>query len=429
MEIMSEQHSTQSEKSICPHLGEVYQPFVNPQLDDPYPFYELARREEPLFYSPMLKAYVLTRYDDILTVLKDPERFSSSDTLRPIVQFTPAVLEVLNQGYPRVPQMLSSDGENHSRLRAPFTRALASARIEAMEDAIRAIANRLVDSFVNDGHTDIISQFAYPIPLEVILNMYGVPLEKMTDIKKWCDDEIALTSSQLTPERQLECARSYVALQHALADLIEERRNAPRNDLISDLQNTIINMAELVHALLGVLLAGHETTTHLIGNALKLLLQRAELWQSLCDDPSLIPAALEEVLRYDAPVASMIRTTTQEVELAGVTLPKGALMFLMYGSGNRDETQYSNANHFELRRFKQIPINHLAFGHGHHHCIGAALARREGRIALEILSQRLPNLRLCPGQQLSHISTMMFRGYEHLEVEWNVARTTQATKI
>ncbi|ARV57857.1 cytochrome [Nostocales cyanobacterium HT-58-2] len=417
---MSGKGSTQSQKNTCPHLGEAYQPFVNPQLDDPYSFYERARSEEPLFYSPLLDAYVLTRYDDIQTVLKDPTRFSSADALRPIVHFPPEVLEILSQGYPDVPTMLNSDGENHKRLRLPFTKAFAPEQLEALEDSVRAIANRLVDNFVNDGHADIISQFACPLPLEVILIMYGIPLEMGTDIKKWCDDRTALRSSQLTKERQLECARSHVAMQQAIAALIEERRIKPRNDLISDIVTSDLGMSELVILLIGIILAGHQTTTHLIGNALKLLLEQQQFWQALCKDPSLIPFVLEEVLRYDTSVPSMIRTTTQEVSLAGVTLPKGSRIFLMYSSANRDEAQYPDADRFDIERFQHVSVNHLAFGYGIHHCLGANLARREGRIALEVLSKRLPNLRLRPNQQLDHIPTMMVRGFTQLYVEWDV---------
>jgi cytochrome P450 len=415
------QHSTQSEKKTCPFHGAEFQPFVNPQLDDPYSFYKRARSEEPLFYSPLLNGYVLTRYEDILTVLKDPARFSSADNLQPIVRYTPEVIGVLRQGFPMVRDLVNSDGDQHKRLRAPFLKVFAPERLQAMEDSIRAIANRLVDGFVNHGHAEIISQFTHPLPLEVILTMYGVPLEMMADIKKWCYDMTALFSSQLTPEQQLECARSFVAIQQAVAGLIEERRKAPRNDLISNIQDSGLSMNEMVIVLCGLIVAGHKTTSHLISNGLKILLERPQLWQALCDDPSLIPAALEEVLRYDAPVPAMIRTTTQEVELAGVTLPLGTRLFLMYGSANRDETPYPDADRFDIGRFKQVSANHLAFGHGVHHCIGSNLARREARIALEILSKRLPNLRLRPNQQLTHIPTLMNRGFTHLHVEWDVA--------
>lgn len=416
---MTAQYSTQSQRN-CPHLGSEFQPFTNPQLDDPYPFYQRARKEQPLFYSPLLNGYVLTRYEDILTVLKDPARFSSADTLSPIVQFTPQVFEVLRQGFPLVRDLVDSDGEEHKRLRAPFVKVFAPERLEAMEDSIRAIANRLLDGFVNDGQADIISQFAYPLPLEAILTMYGIPLDRMAELKKWCYDMNALISSPLTPEEQVECARSMVAMQHFVAGLIEERGNAPRNDFISNVLTSDLNMAELVRILMGLIQAGHKTSSHLIGNALKHLLERPQLWQAICDDPSLIPDALEEVLRYDAPVPAMSRTTTQDVELAGVQLPKGTRIFLMYGSANRDETKYGDGDRFDIERFKQASTNHLAFGHGVHHCIGSNLARREARIALEILSERLPNLRLRPNQELTHVPTMIFRGYTHLEVEWDI---------
>ncbi len=417
---MIEQYSTQPEKKTCPFHGSEFQPFVNPQLDDPYSLYKRARSEEPIFYSPVFNAYVLTRYDDIISVLKDPARFSSADNLQSSGHFAPEAITVLRQGYPQVPDLVNSDGDRHKQLRTPFVKVFAPERLVAIEDSIRAIANRLVDGFVNDGRAEIISQFTYPLPLEVILTMYGVPLEMMADIKKWCYDTSALFSSQLTPERQVECARSFVAIQNAFAGLIEERRIAPRNDLLSNIKDSDLNMNELVIVLWGVIVAGHKTSSHLISNGLKLLLERRQIWQALCDDPSLIPAAIEEVLRYDAPIPGMIRTTTQEIELAGVTLPKGTRIFLMYGSANRDETQYSHADRFEIERFQQTTPNHLAFGHGVHHCIGSNLARQEGRIALEILSKRLPNLRLRPNQQLTHSPSMLNRGYTRLEVEWDV---------
>lgn len=250
--------------------------------------------------------------------------------------------------------------------------------------------------------------------------MYGVPLEMMANIKKWCLDMTALLSSQLTPESQLECARSFVAMQHAVAGLIEQRRQAPQNDLISNIQDSDLSLNEQVIVLCGLILAGHKTTSHLIASAIKLLLEQPQLWQAVGDIPSLIPAAVEEALRYDAPVPAMIRTTTEEVSIAGVTLAPGTQLFLMYGSANRDENQYSNADSFDIERFQQITPNHLAFGHGVHHCIGSNLARREGRIALEVLSSRLSNLRLRPNQQLTYIPALMNRSFTNLYVEWDV---------
>ncbi len=414
------QDVTPSTKKTCPHMGQEFHPFISPQLEDPYSFFERARKEEPLFFSPLLSAYVLTRYSDILTVLKNPAKFSSKDNLQPIGEYTPEVIEVFKKGFPMVRDLLNSDGEHHKRLRAPFLKIFVPEKLQAMEDSIRAIANKLVDSFVQQGRVDIIEEFAYPLPLEVILTLYGVPLKMLEDIKNWGHNTTALFSSKLTPEQQLKCARSFVEMEYAIAGLIEERRKNPQNDLVSEIQDSDLTLNEMVIVLCGLVVAGHKTTSQLIGNGLKLLLERPELWQKLCNDPSLIPHAIEEVLRYEAPVPAMIRTTTQEVELAGVTLPENTRIFLMYGSGNRDEDEFKNAAEFELERYQQPNSKHLAFGHGAHHCIGSNLARREGRIAFEVLSQRLPNLRLSPNQKLENIPALMSRGFKHLDLEWDL---------
>ncbi|MBD2202666.1 cytochrome P450 [Calothrix sp. FACHB-1219] len=415
---MTAQYPTQSKK--CPHLGAEFQPFVKPQLDNPYAFYQRAQQEEPIFFSPLLNGYVLTRYDDIIAVLKDPNRFSSADTLSPIVEFTPQVFEVLRQGFPLVRDLVDSDGEEHKRLRAPFMKVFAPERLEAMEDSIRAIANRLIDDFIHNGNTDIIAQFAYPLALEAILTMYGIPLDRMAEIKKWCYDMNALISSPLTPDEQVECARSMVSMQYFVAGLIEERRKTPGDDLISHVITSNLTMPELVRILTGLIQAGHKTTSHLIGNALKHLLERPQLWQVLGDRPSMIPVALEEILRYEAPVPAMSRTTTQEVEIAGMQLAKGTRIFLMYAAANRDPAKYSESDRLEIERFQHTTPNHLAFGYGVHRCIGSNLALREGRIALETLSQRLLNLRLQPNQEFNYIPTMVFRGLTNLYVEWDL---------
>ncbi len=404
----------------CPFHAQNFQPFVNPQLDDPYPIYKQARTEEPVFYSPVLGGYVLTRYDDILAVLKDPARFSSADNLKPIVQPPPEVINVLRQGFSFIADLVNSDGEQHKRLRAPFQKLFAPEKLQAMEPAIRAIANRLVDRFIQDGHVDIIHAFAHPLPLEVILTYYGVPLELMEDLKRWCQDVSSLTNGYLPPDQQLECARSFVSLQHTLADLIEQRRVHPENDLISNILDSDLTLNELVIVLCGLILAGHVTTSDLIGNGLKVMVEQPQLWRSLCDNPARISAAVEEALRYDAPVPGMTRTATEDVAISDVAIPKGSRLFLMYGSANRDEAQYAESDSFDLDRFRNTTSNHLAFGHGVHRCIGSNLALREARIAFEVLAERLPNLRLVPNQVLSRTPILSNRGFTNLQVEWDV---------
>jgi cytochrome P450 len=400
-------------------LGEAYQPFGE-QLEDPYPFYARARQQEPVFYSELLQAYIVTGYDDIVSILNQPELFSSRDTLRPLVTFSPRVFAELSKGYPFVPIHVNNDGKEHLRFRTPLSKALAPARIRAWEPLIRERANALVDTFINDRYAEMITQFAYPLPLEVILTLFGIPKEDMADTKRWSDDLLAFTSSQLSEELQVKCARSVVAFQHYLAQLVKERRNDPKDDVISAMVATQpgerpFDDAELVNVLSGTLLAGHETTTNLIGNGLLLLLEHPEHWQRLCDHPERIPLALEEILRYDSSVQTFFRTTTRQVTVGGVVIPAETLLLLVFGSANRDETQFPDAQTFDIQR---SPNRHLAFGHGVHFCVGVALARLEGRIAFETLTKRLPSLRLVPHQRLSHVPTLMFRGYQRLEVEW-----------
>lgn len=417
---MTGENSTQLETKTCPHLGKEFQPFINPQLDDPYTFYKRARAEEPIFYSPLFDAYVLTRYDDIISVLKDPTRFSSANSLQSIVNSTPEVIEILRQGFPFV-SLINSDGEQHKRLRAPFMKVFAAEQLTYVEASISKIANCLVDTFINEGRVEIIEKFAHPLPLEVILTMYSVPLKIMPEVTHWAKDMTQLFSAPLTPERQVESARSFVSLQHFVASLIEEKRKAPANDLITNILDSGLSTPELVLLLCEMIVAGHATSADFIGTAIKLLVEQPQVWQKLHQNPSLIPTVLEEVLRYDTPAPSMVRVATTEVCMGEITIPKGSRILILYGSANRDETRFSDADKFNIERFQNAPVNHIAFSHGMHHCLGSSLARREGRIAIEILSQRLPGLRLCRDRELTHVPAMLNRGYTSLEVEWDVA--------
>jgi cytochrome P450 len=402
-------------------MSEILGVSFNPFAEDPYPFYAKARREEPILFSPQLDAWIVTRYTDIQSILLQPEKFSSRNTLTSPVKFYPRTLEELVKGYLPVPIVLNSDGADHTRFRVPLIKALAPARIRGLEPFVREVAHELIDTFIHNQQADIISQFAYPLALEVVLTLLGVPRQDIEQTRKWSHDWLMLMSVQLDEEQQIVNAQSTVAFQQYLAGLIAERRNTPQDDLISTL--SLYNVqgveplteAELVILLQGLILAGHESTTNMIGTGTLLLLERPERWQMLCEHPEYIPQAVEEILRFDAPIQMFARETTQEVTVGGVTMPEEAQVLLIYGSGNRDEAVFADNDEFQLQR---TPNHHLAFGHGVHFCVGAALARLEGRIAFEVLCQRLPHLHLVAEQVLTHIPTLLFRGYERLAVEW-----------
>ncbi len=401
-------------------LGALYHPLQGEHLENPYPFYAHARQEEPIFFSPDLGSWVVTRYDDVLTILSQPDLFSSKDALRPVVQFSPAVFAELSKGYRRVPGTIESDGETHTRLRNAVSKAFAPKRVKQLEPFIKEVTTSLVDAFIDDHKAEFISQFAYPLPLEVALLLIGVPKADMALAKKLSHNGSILFSSPLSEEQQVECARDFVRLQHYLIQLVNKRRSAPREDLMSDLLEmppgeTPFDDAELARALIGTIVAGHETTAQLLGNGLAVLLEQPERWQMLCAHPEHLPLAIEEMLRYDAPVPAFFRTTTQEVTVGGITFPPETLLLVVFGSANRDETHFPQADQFDMQR---SPNRHLAFGYGIHFCLGAFLARKQGQIAFETLCQRLPQLRLSPGQTFSHAPILRQRGFVRLDVVW-----------
>lgn len=418
---MTELSDDQFEKTSDWPLGQQYDPLAGKLLDNPHPFYARARQEEPVFFSERLQSWIVTRYDDVQAILAQPGIFSSKDTLRPAVSFMPETFQILATGYAFVPVITNTDGNEHQRFRVPLNHVFLPARLKTLEGLTRTIANRLIDSFFKEGQAEIIARFAGPLPQEIILRLLGIPEEDLVQCKSWSDDVHALTEAPLPPERQVECARSMVAFQQYCTALIEKRRHTPQDDLVTALltvrpeHTQPLTMAEMVNMLIGVFIAGHQTVTNLISSALHLLLSQREYWQAICQRPASIPTVVEEVLRFSSPVQTFHRTALRETQVGGVTIPEGALLLVVFSSANRDEAHFGNPDQFELER---SPNRHLAFGYGVHFCVGAPLARLEGRIALETLSQHLPELHLQPGQTLNYLPRLMFRGLEQLKVAW-----------
>ncbi len=391
-------------------------------LEDPYPFFASLREQKELVYSPQVDAWLVTRYNDVLALLTQPDVFSSVDLIGPVVTWSPAALAILQQGYPITQVSINSDGINHERFRAPHTRGFSAARMKVREPFVQELANRLVDAFIDDGHAELVSQFAYQFSLETILNLFGVPRAHIEEVKEWGKALTDFIFGGLeSEESQIACASGLVAFQKYCARLIEERRASPQDtELDALIRHQVdgalpLSEAELISAIMGFLTAGHRSTVDACISGFVLLLQKPSLWQTICARPELIPAAVEEILRYESATQTLSRVTTQEVELGGTRLPKGARLLALIGAANRDEEHFSDAHVFDIER---TPNRHIAFGHGIHFCVGAPAARMELRIALEIFARRLPGLRLVQNQQLVHNHLLIFRGYQKLEVEW-----------
>jgi len=404
-------------------IGSLFNPFDPAQLEDPYPIYALARRQQPVFYSERLGVWVITRHADLCAVLRDPA-FSSAGSLEATTSFAPEVHAVLSEGYLAFTSLVQSDPPDHTRIRNVFNKALSPTRVAAMEPSIRKVANELIDAFVNEGEGDLMSRFAYPLPGIVISDLLGIPRSDVTMLKAWSNDkQVLLAANEATP-RLVEAARGYVSLQRYFLEHFEDRARAPKDDLITLLLpkemggNAALSVQEAVCNAMDILAAGHETTSDLIGNGLVLFIEHPDQAAEVRADASLIPTAVDEILRTDTPIRGMFRVTKTDYEIGGATIPAGAKVFVLYGSGNRDEARFRDPDRFDIHR-KDDGI-HIAFGKGIHYCVGNALARLEARVAFELLLERLPNVRRHPSLQAERRPYLILRGFERLPLAWDV---------
>jgi cytochrome P450 len=421
-----EQTSTAT-MSGCPFhsVGADFNPFSEAHNQNPYAFYARAQAEEPVFFSPMLQCWVVTRYDDIGMILRDMQHFTSVGVVAPVAEFTPEVKEILSAGIPPlVNSLISLDAPMHTRIRSSVNKSFSARRVAGFEPRIRQIADQLIDRFAADGQADLVSQFNYVFPASVIFDLIGVPEHELDRVKRWSDQFSELLFVPLSPEQQAECARGVVAFQQYVLDLIEQRRAAPQDDLISDLIGAIdrgeadISINELVELLLNIIFAGHETTTNLLGNCLGQVLTDRPLWQAIGQEPQLIRPVVEEAVRFNGPALGFFRIVAKPVEIGGVMLEPGARVFLLYSAANRDAAHFPKPDQFEPQR--DNVGRHMGFGAGIHFCLGAPLARLEMRVALERLNARLPGLRLQSGQDLHYKINLAIHGLERLLVEWDV---------
>lgn len=414
-------HDSSLSRGQCPID---FDPLAPEQRRDPYPVLAKARKEAPVFYADAFGFWVVTRYEDVLAVLKDEDSFSSVDALRSSSAELPAEVEaVLAEGWPDMPVIIDTDPPLHSRIRGLVTRAFTPSRVAEMEPRIAALASELIDGFAADGQCDIVERFAWPLPLNVMGDLLGLPREDLPQLHRWSNDWLSLFQPIDSVERQIELAHSVVALQRYFFEALEERDRMPKDDLLSALLDARasseepLTMVDVMGVPLDLLIAGHVTVTRAIGSALVLLLDHPAELRELRTTSSLLVSAIEEVLRMESPAQGLFRKTTRKLEIGGVVLPEGARVMVHFASANRDERQFPTPNSFDPRR---PDLNrHVAFGKGIHFCIGAPLARLELKIALPLLFDALPDLRLSATSEPEREHIFFARGYARLPVEWS----------
>jgi len=406
-------------------LGERFDPFREPYLADPYPFFAEARAVTPVFYSPGLDYWVVTRYRDIRHIFQNPRLFSASNSLAPLQPVCAGAARVLEEGgFRTVPTLTNNDPPAHTRVRRLANVAFTPRRVAAMEPFVRELVVRFVKERFSSGQADLVRDLAWELPALVIFRVLGIPDEDVERIKSGSESRILFTWGRPTEAEQVRLAHGMAGFWRYAEELVRSRTERPRDDFTSDLVRAregdlpALSAPEVTTIVYGLLTAGHETTTSLIGNALRRLLSDRDAWQEICGDPTLIPNAIEEILRLDSSVVAWRRRTTQAVEVGGVRVPADANLLLLLASANRDPDVFEEPDRFDIRR--RNASDHLSFGHGPHFCLGAPLGKLEARVVLEELSTRLPNLRLVAGQTLRFQPNVSFRGPVSLLAEWGV---------
>lgn len=386
--------------------------------DEAYRHYAALRQEAAVFLSQpegQLPIWYVTGAKEVETVLLDPECFARDPSR------LGAPLMALSDGEQAIAflndHMLNRDAEAHRRLRRLVNKAFTLKAVTAMRPRIEQIAETLLDAVAPDGQMDVVSQYAFPLSITVIAELLGVPAQDRDDFRRWSQvivQQVGLDVSELQ-----RCYREFAAYMLAL---IDQRRARPVDDLISALvqveeEGSMLSRSELCSMIALLIIAGHETSASMIGNAVHALLQHPEALARLRDEPALMPHAVEELLRFDSSVErAMIRFVTRDTELAGQRLQRGQMVMAVLGSANRDEGLCADPDKLDINR----PVcPHMAFGKGTHHCLGASLARQELVVALNTLLRRCPGLRLAvdPGA-LRWRYVPNFRGPQALPVCW-----------
>ena len=398
-------------------------------LANPYPLYHQLRSEDPVHWDPFLHAWVVTRYDDVVHVL---HHFSAQRTPTP-EQLTALNLSALNPiAAVMVRQMLFLDPPDHTRLRALASAAFTPRRVEQLRSHIRDVMDGLLDAAVQAGRMDVISDFASPAPAIVTAEMLGVPSEDHAQLKEWSQDFAEMLGNfQHNPDRFSRVLRSVEHLCDYFRAAMREQKSHPREGLIqammtAEVEGSRLAEEEIIANLIVTMVGGQETTTNLIGNGVLSLLRNPSELKRLGADPSLIPSAVEELLRYESPSQHTARLAPADVELGNKRIRKRDAVIAVMGAANHDPERFPDPDRLDITRTDN---RHLAFGWAAHFCFGAALARLEGQIAFERILAQLPHLTLDTRVPLEWRQNLGLRGLTALHVTFNVDEARKKSAI
>jgi len=392
-------------------------------VENPYALYQLLRDESPVHWDANLEVLLVSRYDDVASVLRDPATFSSAVgamTKAPPIE----AIEIIANGHPPANTLITADPPVHGGYRSLVARAFTPRRVEKLREHVREVAHELIDAFVASGRVELVHEFSAPLPLTIIAEQLGVPRSRVSDFKKWSDAFMDFIGGLASEERSIQCAHEIIECQSYFDSRIEEYRSDPQDDILGVLLRAKLrgerplDNPEVCSILQQFMLAGNETSTAAIAATWRFLLEQSDILDAVKRDRSLIPAVCEEIFRLESPVQNMFRLSTRDCEIAGVPVPAGTKIAVMFGAANRDPRAFPDPDRIDPHRSNVR--EHMAFGHGNHFCIGAGLARLEACVALDTLLDRLENVRFAPGSNdFSHNPMFIARGLRYLHLEFD----------
>lgn len=407
-----------------------FDPFEAAYQQDPPEYIRWAREQEPVFFSPKLGYWVITRYEDIKPIFRDSITFSPSIALEKITPNSKEANEVLDSyGYAMSRTLVNEDEPAHMARRRLLMEPFTPEEIKHHEPMVRKVAREYVDRFINDGKADLVDQMLYEVPLTIALHFLGVPEEDVGMLRKYAVAHTLNTWGRPKPEQQLEVAHAVGNFWQFAGEVLEKMRQDPsgpgwmKYGIRKQAENPDIITDSYLHSMMMAgIVAAHETTSLGTSNCVKLLLQHPNAWREICEDPGLISNAVEECLRYSGSIAAWRRLATKDTKIGGVAIPAGSKLLIVMASANHDEHHFADADFFDIRR--ENSSDHLSFGYGSHQCMGKNLARLELQIFIEELSKRLPHMKLSE-QTFTYLPNTSFRGPEHLLVEWDVQQNPE----
>ncbi|MFF3731220.1 cytochrome P450 [Streptomyces sp. NPDC002476] len=415
--------STQSPAGTAPacpvHHG--YKPF---EQDDPFPSYAALRAQEPVMFDERIGCWVVSRYDDIKAVFEDWETFSSENAQAPVRERGRQARQIMEEGgFTAYSGLSARVPPEHTRIRRVAAKAFTPRRFKVLEPRIRANVVRLLETMLArpERRGDLVRDLAYDVPTITILTLIGADVGMIDTFKRWSDSRAAMTWGDLTDEEQVPHARNLVEYWAECRRLVAEAHETAPDSLVGDMvrmqaEGDPISDHEIASVCYSLLFAGHETTTTLISNALRVLLSHPEQWRAVVDDPARVPAAVDEVLRYSPSIVGWRRRALRDTRIGDVAIPKGADVLLLMGSANRDASRFEDGESFDIGR--PNAREHLSFGYGIHYCLGNMLAKLQAKIALEEVARLAPALRLADGADVRFGRNLSFRAPAAVPVTW-----------